>query len=177
MYFVEPTTYSRIDSEALLQYVEQNFQTHSGQVLAAISAVVKQMIVFLQIGHRVQVPGLGTFALKMKGEVERDGDGVLQLKDAQYTCIQFTPDKVFARTLHKTTFMLVSHDVRAKNTQLDDEHAMEIARDLCNRYGEFLVQDFGNRVDCSYGYARKVLKNLVLKGRLIEAGRRFRLTQ
>lgn len=177
VYYVEPTTYSLIDSEALLQYVEQNFQTHSGQVLAAVSAVVRQMIVFLQIGHRVQVPGLGTFALKMKGKVEPDGEGVLQLKEAKYTGIQFTPDKVFARILHKTTFTLVSHNVHANYTQIDDDQAMAIARDLCNTYGGFLVQDFGSRVGCSYGYARKVLNGLVNTGRLVKHSRQYSLPQ
>ena len=176
-YFVEPMNYTLINSDALLQYVEQNFQTHGGQVLSAVYSVVKQMVAFLQNGHRVQVPGLGIFSIKMKGDVVRDGDGVLQLENAKYAGINFTPDKAFSRQMWSTKFVLSSHNAPLVYSQLDDDQAMEIVHRLCDKQGEFLIQEFGAAAQCSRTYARKMLNQLVEKGKLVKTGGRFRLPQ
>lgn len=176
-YYVEPTTYSFIDSEALMLYVKDNYQMQPGPVMGALYSVMEQMAVLLQNGHRVQVPYLGTFSIKMKGDVVRDGKGVLQMKNARYAGIQFTPDKWFTRVLYNTKFELVSHEASLVYTDLDEEQAMEMVRDLCSSQGEFLIQDFGRRASCSYSYARKVLNQLVAEGKLVKADRRYRLPE
>lgn len=165
--YVEPLTYSTISERAFLAYVEKNFQVQESEVLGTISAVVKQMIVFLQIGHKVEVPGLGTFSLKMKGDVERDEDGVLQMENARYSGIHFTPGRTFVRYLWDTKFSLMSHNVRQSYT-LTEEAALDVVRELSGEFGWFIVKDFCGRAGVSYSYGRKVVKGLVESGKLIQ---------
>ena len=176
-YYVEALNYSLIDSDAFMQHLEQNFRVPAGEVFGTVYSMVKQMVAFLQNGHRVEVQGLGTFAIKMKGDVVRDGDGVLQLKNAQYAGIQFTPDKTFTRQMRKTKFELISHEAPLIYSQVDEEQAMEFARELCNARGSFLIQEFRNKVQSSYSYARKVLNGLVNKGMLVKNSGQYSLPQ
>ena len=176
-YYVEALNYSLIDFDAFMLYMEQNYRVPSGQILGTVFSMVKQMVAFLQNGHRVEVLGLGTFSIKMKGDVVRDEDGVLQLKNARYAGIQFTPDKRFSRQMRNTKFVLLSHEAPLAYSHIDEEQAMEIARDLCNERGSFLIQEFGSRVQCSYSYARKVLNNLAKTGRLVKNSGLYSLPQ
>ena len=164
--YVEPLTYSTMKGESLMAYLESNFNQDGEKARAMISALVKQMIVFLQIGHRVEVPGLGTFSLKMKGDVIRDKEGVLQLDNAQYAGIHFSPNKVFMRYLWNTKFSLVSHNV-VMSYSLNEEVILRVARELCEENGFFLTKEFAARAGVSYSYTCKKLNELVASGKLL----------
>lgn len=173
-YYVDPLTYSLIDGDALLGYVEKNFRVPSGQVLDAVYSVVEQMVCFLQIGHRVEVPGLGFFSVKMKAEVERDGEGVLQIKDARYAGIQFTPDKKFARRLMDTKFTLISHNAPLNYNHLTDEQALAIARELSRGGASFSLHQFYMKAEkISHTTALRLLKRLAKEGKLEYIGARY----
>ena len=164
--YVEPLTYSTIKADSLMTHLQKNFQIDSGQLQGMISDLVKQMIVFLQIGHKVEVPGLGTFSLKMNGDVKRDSEGVLQIENARYGGIHFSPNKTFRKYLWNTKFSLISHNV-VMSYSLNEDLILEIAHELCEKNGFFLTKEFSDRAVVSYSYACKILNDLVDSGKLL----------
>ncbi|MBO4730587.1 MAG: HU family DNA-binding protein [Bacteroidaceae bacterium] len=164
--YVEPLNYSTIKAKSLLTHLQKRLQLDSGQVQAVISGLVKQMIVFLQIGHKVEVPGLGIFSLKMKGDVIRDSEGVLQIDNARYGGIHFSPCKTFRENLWDTKFSLFSHNVLMSYT-LNEDLILEIARELCEENGFFLAKEFAARAVVSYSYTCKKLNELVAAGKVL----------
>ena len=172
-YYVNPTTYSLIDAEKLLKYVEQHSRVPSSQVLGAVYSVVEELVDFLKIGHRVEVPGLGFFSIKMKAEVERDGNGVLQIKDARYAGIHFKPAKNFARRLMDTKFTLISNNAPLIYHHLTDEEALDIAGRLSSLRGYFGLQNFYLEARISPTYASRLLKRLAKEGKLEDIGARY----
>ena len=172
-YYVNPETYSLIKGDDLLDLVDKHFHVSSGMLHGAISDMVRQMVSLMKIGHRVEVPGLGFFSIKMKAEVERDGKGVLQIKDARYAGIHFKPDKKFARQLMDTEFKLISHNAPLIYNHLTDEEALEIARKLSAVSGYFILHNFYMEADVSYSYARDLLKRLAKEGKLEDIGARY----
>ena len=164
--YVEPLIYSTIKGETLLKHMHDRFNTDNGQVRAMISDMVKQMMVFLKIGHKVEVPGLGTFSLKMKGDVIRDSEGVLQIDNARYGGIHFSPCKTFRENLGDTKFSLFSHNV-VMSYSLNEDLILEIARELCEKNGFFLTKEFAARAVVSYSYTCKILNDLVDSGKLL----------
>ena len=163
--YVKPLTYTTIDANAFLAHVEQNYHLDRGTIQSVLYKVVRQMSAFLEIGHRVELPYLGTFSLKVNSEVEKDENDVVSLKDPHYGGIRFSPSNELKAELYDTKFTLLSNEAR-KSNELTEEQALVCARELCNEYGGFLVQEFRAKAHISISYARKLVKALEEQGKL-----------
>ena len=153
--YAEPVNYSTINADAFVEYVRQNCQV--------MAAMVEQLLVFLTNGHRVTVPNLGSFMMKLKSEVGKDKNGKPILKNARFGGLRFIPGKKFSVMLKQTKFGLMSDYVR-KVDGLSDENAKELARLLCEEQGFFLIADFRREARVSYTYARKVVNKMLADG-------------
>ena len=128
-----------------------------------MAAMVEQLLVFLTNGHRVTVPNLGSFMMKLKSEVGKDKNGKPILKNARFGGLRFIPGKKFSVMLKQTKFGLMSDYVREVDG-LSDENAKELARLLCEWQGFFLIADFRREARVSYTYARKVVNKMLADG-------------
>lgn len=161
--YAEPVNYSTISADAFVEYVRQNCQVGEAQVRSVMAAMVEQLLVFLTNGHRVTVPNLGSFMMKLKSEVGKDKNGKPILKNARFGGLRFIPGKKFSVMLKQTKFGLMSDYVR-KVDGLSDENAKELARLLCEEQGFFLIADFRREARVSYTYARKVVNKMLADG-------------
>lgn len=161
--YAEPVNYSTINADAFVEYVRQNCQVGEAQVRSVMAAMVEQLLVFLTNGHRVTVPNLGSFMMKLKSEVGKDKNGKPILKNARFGGLRFIPGKKFSVMLKQTKFGLMSDYVR-KVDGLSDENAKELARLLCEEQGFFLIADFRREARVSYTYARKVVNKMLADG-------------
>lgn len=161
--YAEPVNYSTISADAFVEYVRQNCQVGEAQVRSVMAAMVEQLLVFLTNGHRVTVPNLGSFMMKLKSEVGKDKNGKPILKNARFGGLRFIPGKKFSVMLKQTKFGLMSDYVREVDG-LSDENAKELARLLCEWQGFFLIADFRREARVSYTYARKVVNKMLADG-------------
>lgn len=161
--YAEPVNYSTISADAFVEYVRQNCQVGEAQVRSVMAAMVEQLLVFLTNGHRVTVPNLGSFMMKLKSEVGKDKNGKPILKNARFGGLRFIPGKKFSVMLKQTKFGLMSDYVREVDG-LSDENAKELARLLCEWQGFFLIADFRREARISYTYARKVVNKMLADG-------------
>ena len=161
--YAEPVNYSTISADAVVEYVRQNCQVGEAQVRSVMAAMVEQLLVFLTNGHRVTVPNLGSFMMKLKSEVGKDKNGKPILKNARFGGLRFIPGKKFSVMLKQTKFGLMSDYVREVDG-LSDENAKELARLLCEWQGFFLIADFRREARISYTYARKVVNKMLADG-------------
>lgn len=161
--YAEPVNYSTISADAFVEYVRQNCQVGEAQVRSVMAAMVEQLLVFLTNGHRVTVPNLGSFMMKLKSEVGKDKNGKPILKNARFGGLRFIPGKKFSVMLKQTKFGLMSDYVREMDG-LSDENAKELARLLCEWQGFFLIADFRREARVSYTYARKVVNKMLADG-------------
>ena len=63
-----------------------------GELLAALSTLQRVIVHEFEKGNAVSLPGIGTFRLTLKGNIE-EKDGSFHGKDVRVDGIQFRPDK------------------------------------------------------------------------------------
>ena len=154
----------RISSEALVDLVASNCSLTRGTVLAVVSGVVSELLAMLELGHSVEVDGLGVFSLKVKGKVVSDDKGRLAINNPRGT-IAFRPRQAITDTLDNARYMLVSQRVRPNVTLTDDE-ALAVAERQIDHNGLTTVSLFADETGASRSYADKVLHQLVARGKL-----------
>lgn len=154
----------RISSEALVDLVASNCSLTRGTVLAVVSGVVSELLAMLELGHSVEVDGLGVFSLKVKGKVISNDKGRLVI-DNPRGIIAFRPRQSVAEALDNARYVLVSQHVRP-NVALTDDEALAVAERQIDHNGLTTVSLFAEETGASRSYADKVLRQLVARGKL-----------
>lgn len=128
-------------------------------VKSVLASVSETLATCLSNGNSVQIDGLGTFSIAMKGEVKSEGNGKLSLNHAEVNTLNFQPDKIMMNQLKDAEFSLCSDEVfeaRALTTQ----EAVELANKLADEVGQFTRETFAAKAGISYSYAGNLLRTL-----------------
>ena len=166
-FYPEAMHYSRIDAEAFLDYLLTNSQIGRPNAMGTLAGVAEAMLYFLQMGHSVEVPELGTFSIKVKAKAVQDEDGKWQMKNAQVRRLQFTPCPRLRDLLKDTDFELASESLR-KTALYSVGSSLYVVEKLCQRDGYVTVQTYRHETGCSEYIARKTFKRLVKEGHVTE---------
>ncbi|MBQ7741410.1 MAG: hypothetical protein IJT90_00565 [Bacteroidaceae bacterium] len=166
-FYAEAIRYSRIDADAFVDYMATNSQLGRPGIMGTLAGVAETMLYFLQTGHSVEVPELGTFSINVKASAEQDEDGKWQLKDAQVRRLQFTPNPRLRDLLKATKFELADESLR-KVPLYSRESSLDVIKKLCQRDGNVTLQTYRHETGCSDYRARKTFKRLVNEGHLTE---------
>ena len=148
-----------------VKMVAANRPVSEASVKAVLSAMSEVLATCLANGNTVQVDGLGTFSIAMKGEIKADENGVLQLKNAGISTLNFQPDKDIMASFDDVKFTLKSHDVFEART-ISTADAEAIADQIAAEVGQFTREVFAAKAGISYSYAGNVLKALEGEGKI-----------
>lgn len=157
--------YNQLSSEHFIELVADNRQLSKGEIKSVLAAITEVLALEIGNGHSVMIDGLGTFSISMTGDAVADNKGVLQLKNAAISKVNFLPAKALKASLKDVKFTLLHHNVN-EATKIDDDEAMRIIGELCKEKKFFLCRDFARAAGISYDYARRTIGALVDEGKL-----------
>ena len=163
--FPKVTNYEQMSAERFIEKVASSSRLTRGEIKSVLAAVTDELVTWVGNGHAVTIEDLGTFSVSMKGDAIPDDKGVLQLRNAHVSGVNFIPSKWLKSKLHDVKFTLVNHNVK-EGAQLSDEELMEAAGRAANSEGYITRQAFVRAAKVSYSYAGKVLKRLAEEGKL-----------
>lgn len=154
-----------ISDEEFLKMVCINRQLEPAQVKAVLSGVKDTLADLLRLGHRVKVGEIGSFSLDVKGRLEKDRNGVLQLKDASVKHVKMIPSKLFLQALGECKFSLRSHNVVGVADN-DAAAAEEAVDQLLKEKPFFIIPDLMRETGISWSLANKMLLAMEQSGKL-----------
>ncbi|MBO4486766.1 MAG: hypothetical protein J5729_00160 [Bacteroidaceae bacterium] len=162
----------KIDEEATAKYLVQNSHWSEASYKGTMAAVALTLSYFLSTGHPVEIAELGTFFLKMKGDIEKNSKGATTLVNAEVETITFRPNRKFLDRIKMETKFSLDHEEK-ENAQITKEQSLEIIHKLCDEKGEFYIDDFGNYAaslpgnkTVSRSFVNRILKGFVNDGTL-----------
>lgn len=148
-----------INEEAFIDFVCTNRQLERAQVKAVLDGVSTSLGELLSLGHLVKVDGIGSFSVDVKGQLERDKRGVLQLKDAKVKSVKVKPSARLMKELGDCRFSLIHHDtIQPTNVNLDD--ARKAVADLLNEKPFFSSVELQRVIGSSSPHVLKLLKEM-----------------
>jgi nucleoid DNA-binding protein len=150
-----------------------------GELQAALSTMQRVLLHELEQGNAVTLPGIGTFRLTLKGDIEVK-DGNYHGKDVHVDGINFRPDNEFLKTIRGfkveqvpfgQAFQTGETEVEACLAELFARQNTITNKDVATAFGQTLTR---NRIVVLLG-------RLVKEGRLIREGKgaqtRYRAAQ
>lgn len=151
----------RISARKFVEGIEHNCQIGMAQTQAVLSAVASELQKYLELGHSVEIPGLGTFSLEIKGKVGETPTGAKTIENAK-AVVGFLPKVDMRRSLQNAKCKIVSDKV-ARSRSLTEDESLEIAAKLLDENGYFVQRQFAGAAGVSQGYASKLLRQLEAK--------------
>lgn len=148
-----------IKGDDFVEMVCRNRNLEMAQVKAVLSGVSQTVGQMLRLGHRVMVDGIGSFSIDVRGKLEADKNGVLQLHNASLRHVRVIPSKSLLNEVGECKFTLVSHEPAASN-EVDEDVANGAVSELLNERPFFTTADFQNRIGVSCSQALKWLHKL-----------------
>ena len=139
-----------------------------GELLAALSTMQRVMLHELEKGNAVTLPGIGTFRLTLKGEIEAK-DANYHGKDVRVDGINFRPDSEFLKEIRSfevdqvpfgQAIQAEEAEVEARLAELFASQSSVTHKDVAAAFEQTLTR----------GRIASVLNKLVKKGRLIREG-------
>lgn len=154
-----------IGEEEFLKMVCLNRKLEPAQVKAVLSGVKDTLGDLLGLGHKVKVGEIGSFSLDVKGRLEKDRNGVLQLNDASVKRVRMIPSKKLLQAIGDCKFSLVSHNVVsvADNDAAAAEEAVDL---LLKEKPFFVIPDLMRKTGVSWNLANKMLLAMEQSGKL-----------
>ena len=137
-----------------------------GELLSSISLLRSVMLHEFEKGNAVSLPGIGTFRLSLKGDVEVK-DGSYRGRDVRVDGLQFRPDNSLLAEIRQLEVDQVPYgmDFRTKESGLE-ARLEEI----------FKRQDFITHKDVAVAFGQTLTRNRItnLLGSLVQSGRLVR---
>lgn len=139
-----------------------------GELQAALSAMQQVMLHEFEKGNAVTLPGIGTFRLSLKGEIEQR-DGTLHGKDVRVDNLLFRPDRQLMRKVRSLevdqepfglAFQTEETEVEARLAALFARQSTITNRDVAAAFGHTLTR----------GRIVSLLHRLVREGHLVREG-------
>lgn len=152
-----------IREDEFVEMVCRNRGLEPAQVKAVLSGVSRTAGTLLSLGHRVKIEGLGSLSVSVKGDLEQDGRGVIQLKNAALKTIKITPARKLLREAAPCGFSLLSHEPQVRATA-DPDAACAAAGALLGQKPYFVSSEFQEEAGVSRSLAKKLLTALEQDG-------------
>lgn len=140
-----------------------------GELLAALSTMQGVMLHELEKGNAVNLPGIGTFRLSIKGDIEVK-DGNYHGKDVRVEGLQFRPDRELLRKIRgfEVDQVPFGQDFQTEGAEVEARLA-----------GLFASKTYITHKDVSVAFeqtltrsrVRSLLNRLVKEGRLVREGK------
>ena len=137
-----------IDENAFVDFVCVNRKLERAQVKAVMDGVSSTLGDLLRLGHSVKLDGIGSFSVDVKGRLEADKRGVLQLKGASVKSVKVRPSKKLMKELGECKFTLLSHQSFSPQ-KIDTDKAKELALFLLERKPFFTTTDFAEAMEAT----------------------------
>ncbi len=157
-------------SEEMTAAIEEATSLTVADMKAALEAMKQFVARQLKSGRRVRIEGLGYLSLAMDGEVVRDKENRLRLKNPHVRTVKFQPEAELMHLLHNTDFTSQYHRGRT-SANLDEEALHEAARLLTERKGFFTFKEFCAETALTRSTARRRLNKLQDEGHVGNIGR------
>ncbi len=152
----------RIDADSLVDMMVECCCVSRSQVVAVLSALVDKVGDMLELGHSVEVPGLGYLSPQVKGKVTKGKSGKTVVSDAKCR-VKLKVHRKFMERFDGIVYQPVSSWVRS-NTTLSQAEAVVAVNVLADKQVVFCAHDFADEVGCSESYAARQLAALVEQG-------------
>ena len=149
-----------------------------GEMVAALSTMQSVMLHEFEKGNAVTLPGIGTFRLSLKGNIEVK-DGNFHGKDVRVEGIQFRPDRDFLREVRNLEVEQVPFGQKFQTEETEVEARLA---ELFDSKGTITHKDIAVAFEQTLTHSRisTLLKRLVEEGRLVREGKgaqtRYRLS-
>ena len=139
-----------------------------GELLAALGTMQRVMLHELEQGNAVTLPGIGTFRLTLKGEIEVK-DGNYHGKDIRVDNMNFRPDRDLLKKIRSLkvnqvpygyAFQTEEAELEARLTELFAHQSTVTHKDVAAAFEQTLTR----------GRVTAILNRLVKEGRLVREG-------
>lgn len=148
-----------------------------GELLAALSTMQRVMLHELEKGNAVTLPGIGTFRLTLKGDIEVK-DGNYHGKDVHVEGLHFRPDSGLLKKVRsfKVDQVPFGQEIQAEETAIEARLA-----ELFSRQNTVTHKDVAAafKQTLTRGRISLLIRKLIEKGRIIREGKgaqtRYRL--
>ncbi|MBO4905691.1 MAG: HU family DNA-binding protein [Bacteroidaceae bacterium] len=156
----------------LAQTIENACTLTQADIVAVLNALSTVLGNELLAGNRVQLDGIGTFSLSVKGEIKRDKNGKPLLHDASVRDVLFTPSMELKGRMKDAKF--TTHNVAAARSRADisDTDIQKTLTELCQNESFFTLGSFAKHLGLTYSTARRRLIELVNKSIIENIGSR-----
>ena len=140
-----------------------------GELLAALGTMQRVMLHELEQGNAVSLPGIGTFRLSIKGEIE-EKDGNYHGKDVRVDGLHFRPDR---ELLKKVRSFKVEQVPFGQEFQTEETAVEACLAELFARQSFVTHKDVSSAFEQSLqrGLVSAILNRLVKEGRLVREGK------
>ncbi len=152
----------RISADSLVDMMVECCNVSRSQVVAVLSALADKVGDMLELGHSVEVPGLGFLAPQVKGKVTKSKSGKPIVADPKCQ-LKFKPRRKLMSRFEGIVYQPVTSWVPS-NTTLTPSETTATAIALANRQEIFYARDFAHEAGCSESYVTNQLATLVGQG-------------
>jgi len=167
--YVRTVENGTVGTAEIVQYIQSGSSLTEGDVLAALSALSSRIAAALRDGKGIYLEGIGHFSARIGGEVRRNADGRLWLKDAAVRTVGFRPDKRLMARLRDAEITSKGH--RGDHSpQLADEELRAVADKLLAAQGYFTATEFRQAAGLTRTTAYRWLRQAEKDGLLTNSG-------
>lgn len=170
-YYIKPVYGQTVQTNSITDNIVRATTLTDADVLAAISALTEQVVGALKEGNRVNIKGLGTFAVRLstpKAHLMAEDKVAKQIK---VRSVLFRPDKSLVQRLGGVRFTRTTDSI-TRRVMTD---AREVRRQLRHHFadgaGSVSRSEVQEMANCSMPTACRLLRRLVADGYLERLGR------
>ncbi len=158
-----------VGTEDIVKHIEKACTLTEGDVKAALSALAAQLTDTLAAGCNFYLEGFGYFSPRVGGEIRRNADGRLWLKDAAVRTVAFRPEKRLVKRLHGVEITSREHKGR-HSRRWEADGLVEVARQLVAERGFFTPAQFGAASGLTRSSCYAWLRQAEEAGTIVNAG-------
>ena len=159
----------RIDD--LAKIIADSTTATRGDILLVLSALVEEMATMLLQGNTVELDGLGTFSVKLGGEVRFDKNGKPFLHEGSVKGINFRSSKDFLQRFSAARFTSRFTEAR-RSESISDEEVRSRTVELLTSCDVVSFSTLQAHLGLTYATARRRLKPLIADGTIRKVGTR-----
>lgn len=126
MYISRPVTYSKIDTDELIEHASIDSGISRANVAAVFYAIIQQVEELLLNGHSIQLGQLGTLRFSMNCKASETIDGV-GAENVVRRKILLSPGVKLKQALERVSLTGFTPDADEEETAVDDESGTEAA--------------------------------------------------
>ena len=168
-YHVRVIEQQTVSTEEIASSIQQGTTLTIPDIKCTLSALNQEIVTNLSRGCRVHIEGLGYFSLAMAGEIYRDKNRMLKLKNPHVRTINFLPEERLQKQFKNLSYTCRNH--KGQHSQaLDFEGLEKVIDTLLAEKNFFTSTEFCHRAHVTRSTGYRYLKDLLLKKELTNIG-------